>query len=347
MQKDTMTTRERFHAVMNLKPFDRLPILEWAPWWDKTIGPWFEEGLPKSLMPGEAGSQMPGDAQSQNRINRYFGMDIYELNYPQGLSAAPKGLEKEVGEIANVDDYRRVRRHLYPWPVVDRDWWRSQIKPQKDGEIVIFCEPMGYFFFARDLLGIEEHLYALADQPDLIHAINADLLEYHLKIFDEVCSICIPDFISFAEDMSYNHGPMLSKAMFDEYMKPYYEKLLPRLKERGILILVDSDGDITCPMGWFQSAGVEGMLPLERQAGVDAIQMRQRYPGMRFIGCFDKMTMFKGENAMRAEFERLLPLAKQGGVILGCDHQTPPGVSFKDYQVYLRLFREYALKAAH
>lgn len=100
-------------------------------------------------------------------------------------------------------------------------------------------------------------------------------------------------------------------------------------------------------MGWFQSAGVEGMLPLERQAGVDAIQMRQRYPGMRFIGCFDKMTMFKGENAMRAEFERLLPLAKQGGVILGCDHQTPPGVSFKDYQVYLRLFREYALKAAH
>lgn len=338
MQKDSMTTRERFRAVMNFSPFDRLPVLEWAPWWDQTINLWFEEGLPKSLM--------PCDTEPQYQINRYLGMDIYELIYVQGLHAVPKGLEGKVGKVKNIDDYRRARQYLYPWPVVDRDWLASRVEAQKSDEIVIFCEPMGYFFFARDLLGIEEHLCALCDQPDLIHAINTDLLEYHLRIFDEVCSICIPDFISFAEDMSYNHGPMISKAMFDNYMKPYYEKLLPHLKERGILVIVDSDGDITCPTEWFQSVGVEGMLPLERQSGVDVGQMRKLYPLMRFIGCFDKMAMFKGESAMRAEFERLLPVAKQGGLIIGCDHQTPPGVSFKDYNVYLRLFREYAFKAA-
>jgi hypothetical protein len=66
---------------------------------------------------------------------------------------------------------------------------------------------------------------------------------------------------------------------------------------------------------------------------------------MRFIGHFDKMTMDKGEAAMRAEFERLLPVASGGGFIVSCDHQTPPGVSYQDYQLYLRLFREYALQA--
>ena len=41
-----MTTRERFQAVMNFRPFDRLPLLEWAGWWDKTIQRWRGEGLP-------------------------------------------------------------------------------------------------------------------------------------------------------------------------------------------------------------------------------------------------------------------------------------------------------------
>ena len=66
---------------------------------------------------------------------------------------------------------------------------------------------------------------------------------------------------------------------------------------------------------------------------------------MRFVGCFDKMSMTRGEAAMRAEFERLIPTAAGGGLIISCDHQTPPGVSYADYQLYLRLFREYAEKA--
>jgi len=28
---------ERFRAVMNFQPVDRLPVWEWAMWWDKTI----------------------------------------------------------------------------------------------------------------------------------------------------------------------------------------------------------------------------------------------------------------------------------------------------------------------
>ena len=151
--------------------------------------------------------------------------------------------------------------------------------------------------------------------------------------------------MTFAEDMSYNHGPMLSEAMFDEFMKPYYDRVVPRLKQRGILAIIDSDGDITAPAAWFERAGLDGILPLERQAGVDVSGIRRRHPRMRFIGCFDKMTMNRGEAAMRAEFERLLPTASRGGLIISCDHQTPPGVSYQDYQLYLSLFREYAGQA--
>jgi hypothetical protein len=59
------------------------------------------------------------------------------------------------------------------------------------------------------------------------------------------------------------------------------------------------------------------------------------------IGHFDKRVMNRGEAAMRAEFERLMPLMKSGGFIPSVDHQTPPGVSLEQYRSYLRLLAEY------
>jgi len=59
------------------------------------------------------------------------------------------------------------------------------------------------------------------------------------------------------------------------------------------------------------------------------------------IGHYDKMVMHLGEAAMRAEFERLVPLMRSGGFILSVDHQTPPAVSMDDYRLYLRLLNEY------
>ena len=44
MSKEQMTHPERFRAVMNFQPVDRLPCHEWAVWWDKTVARWAGEG---------------------------------------------------------------------------------------------------------------------------------------------------------------------------------------------------------------------------------------------------------------------------------------------------------------
>lgn len=51
----------------------------------------------------------------------------------------------------------------------------------------------------------------------------------------------------------------------------------------------------------------------------------------------NKMVMPHGEQAMRAEFERILPLMEAGGFIPSVNHQTPPGVSLENDRIYLRL----------
>ncbi len=105
--------------------------------------------------------------------------------------------------------------------------------------------------------------------------------------------------------------------------------------------LVDTDGDVTLMVPWLMREGIRGALPLERQAGVEGMDLRQAYPNVCLVGHYDKMVMNKGEAAMRAEFERLLPLMKSGGFIPSVDHQTPPHVTIDEYRVYRRLLDEY------
>lgn len=332
-----MTTRERFQAVMNFQPFDRLPVVELAVWWDKTIARWHGEGLPKAWSPGA----------NRYEICRHFGLENYTMChfFPNRGPDCPPPAGHGQGLVASVDDYERVKPHLFPWPVVDHEYWGQWAEQQRAGDAVASFALFGYFWFPRELFGIEQHFFAFYDHPELMHRMNQDVVEYHLRIIEEVCRTCTPDFIMISEDMSYNHGPMLSEDLFNEFMAPYYRRLLGPLKERGILVFIDSDGDVTEAWQWFEEAGLDGIWPLERQAGVDVALLRERYPRARFMGTFDKMTMSRGEAAMRAEFERLLPVAARGGLIVCCDHQTPPEVSYQDYQLYLRLFREYAKEA--
>ena len=73
--------------------------------------------------------------------------------------------------------------------------------------------------------------------------------------------------------------------------------------------------------------------------------LREAYPDFIFIGAFDKMTMRQSTEAMRGEFERLLPVMKSGGFIPSVDHQTPPDCPLDRYRRYVELLEEYGTRA--
>ena len=326
---------ERFKAAMNFQPVDRLCALEWAPWWDKTIDRWHGEGLPAELT--DAGD-----------IRDYFGLDCHRqlVIHPFAPDIPDRSRPRYQGWVDDTDGYLQLKHFLYPRPAPHDSEELDQWAQMHDrGEMILWATFYGYFWHPRELLGVERHLYAFYDQPELIHMINNDLAEFNLRALDELCSIVKPDFMSFAEDMSYNHGPMLSKSVFDEFLAPYYRRTIQAFRDRGILVMVDSDGDVTSMLGWIEEVGVEGILPLERMAGVDVAVIRARHPRLRMLGAFDKTVMKHGPDAMRQEFERLLPTLQKGGFICSVDHQTPPDVSLDRYREYLVLLQEYVAKA--
>ncbi|NLO81863.1 MAG: hypothetical protein GX094_02245 [Clostridiales bacterium] len=331
-----MTPRERFLRVLNFERVeDRLPMVEWAAWWDKTVERWNGEGFPTGL--------------SLEESLRYFGLDPMIMINGSAISDELPGPDAHGAPIIHDEEtYEEIKRYLYTDSIIDKiKAVAKELKQKHDrGEIIIRLWLDGYFWFPRILFGIEGHLYAFYDHPKLMHRINNDLTEFNIRVVEELFPILVPDMVGFAEDMSYNHGPMLSYGMFNEFLTPYYRRLIPHIKKYNVKVLVDSDGDITRMIPWMYEAGIEGVYPLERQAGVDVVKIRTEYPDFLMMGGYDKMVMSKGEKEMRAEFDRLLPVMKSGGYVPSVDHQTPPEVSLENYKIYIKLFGEYAEKAA-
>jgi len=326
---------ERFRAVMNFKPVDRLPVWEWAMWWDKTIARWHGEGLPRKFHFSQV-----------FEIAQYFGLDPYQQFWFSTTQATIAATQHHVeGMVAGMDDYLRILPRLYP----DHSKSIGQMRPWADlqarGDAVVWVTLEGFFWFPRTLMNFEQLSYAYYDQPELVHRINQDLLDFNLRLLEQIAQTCVPTFMTLAEDVSYNNGPMISQQTFEEFLAPYYRRLLARAKELNLLTIVDTDGDVTLLVPWLQAVGVDGVLPLEHQAGVNGNALRQRYPDLRMVGHFNKRVMHLGETAIRAEFERILPLVKSGGFIPSVDHQTPPEVPLEEYRLYVRILKEFAAAA--
>lgn len=216
----------------------------------------------------------------------------------------------------------------------------------REGKFSIRFRASGFFWTPRELLGVEEHLIAFYEMPELLHEINTFILETYIEYFDKIFDLIQPEVILFEEDLSGTNGPMISPGMFDEFVGEYYKKLIPFLKQKGVKnVFVDTDGDFRQLIPNFILAGVDGFLPMDVNAGMDIVEVRKEFPDLKFIGAFNKLAIAKGKKAIDDEFERILPVIRQGGYIPGTDHQVAPSTSFEDYKYYLSRLKEYMKEA--
>lgn len=331
-----MTTKERVKKVLNFEKVDRLPVVEFAPYWDETIDRWKQEGMP-------ADYNQDYSIAENDRIMNFFGMDPLTIIWIKCLKKNFDMANRP--KLNSLDDYYRIKDLLFPkdlYYVPDVEGLAR--RGEKAGTSFVFYLD-GFFWTPRFIMGIEEHFYAFYDIPEVMKQINEDITNHLFEEMNTLFKYMVPEMVVFAEDLAYKGGSMISKAIFDEFIAPYYKKMIPFIKSKGIKVFVDSDGLMDEPIDWFYNIGVDGFCPMEREAGCDIVKYREKYPKMNIIGGFDKMKMFNGEASMREEFERIFPVMRQGGYIPSVDHQTPPQVSYDNYLLYLKLLRHYCEEA--
>ena len=373
-----MTSRERFWRTMRFEPVDGLP--NWADWlgpWET----WRKQGLPlppeadqegfdarqwfidhfgfdgmysifwgQPRVPVETGVWPLFEKEFYEKNETYSvfrggnGVIVKQFTHPGSSLISTEFLEYP---IKNRRDWERFRDDRldpdapgrYPEPA----HWETLKQEWENRDYVISIDGGSFYGFLRDWIGVENLSYMVYDDPELVREMMdtlGDLFRRVLrKAVEEVSDI---DFAMFWEDMCYKTGPLLSPAMFREWMVPNYRKVTSFLENHEVrLSWVDCDGNIEALIPLWLEGGVRGFYPLEVAAGMDAGRLRRQY-GRDIVmwGNVDKRALAAGKESIDAELARLAPVAAQGGFIPLVDHGVPDDVSYQNYLYYLEQRRK-------
>lgn len=332
-----------------------------------TLERWAREGMPQDV--------------SHAELFGYDDPAIHDLGYLGWCEAsmAPCFEEKLIedrGDTEIVQDY--AGRHVLFFknrrcgfmpeyvnhPVKDQRSWEEQVKWRLDpatparyadleermtvaraaaGQGMIIRQNLiGGYMYLRSLMGPEELLYIVYDQPELVH----DCMQRWLALADAVIArhqeYVTLDEIFFAEDICYNHGSLISPEMMREYLLPYYQQLLASVKkrqldfQRRLVVQVDTDGfcDPVIPI-YREAIGLDYMSPFEVASGSDVVRTGREYPQLLISGGLDKRVLAQGEREIDEMLTRILPVMRErGGYLPTVDHGTPEEVSYENYQYF-------------
>jgi uroporphyrinogen decarboxylase len=222
------------------------------------------------------------------------------------------------------------------WDKLVAGYWK------RDYPLSIGGYPLGFYGFLRYLMGEERLLLGFYDDPKLIKDIMEFLADFWIDLWDQALDEVQVDCAHFWEDMAYRNGPLISPALFREFMSPCYRKVTGFLKDRGVeVILVDSDGNLDELIPLFLESGLTGIWPIEVQAGNHLLEIRRRYPKLRILGGIDKLEVARGRKAIDRELEGKLPtMLARGGYIPHLDHLAHPEISWPDFRYYRTRLRE-------
>jgi uroporphyrinogen decarboxylase len=257
----------------------------------------------------------------------------------------PQYLDHPVKDMRSwVEDVKWRLDPAAPGRTVDLEGHMAVARAQAARGMIISQKVIGGYMYLRSLIGPEQLLYAFHDMPDVIQ----DCMETWLEVADAVIArhqeYVTLDEILFGEDICYNHGSLISPDMMREFLFPYYQQLISRLKarqadrSRHLYVAVDTDGYAVpvIPL-YIDAIGMDVMCPFEVAAGCDVVEIGREYPHLVMFGGIDKRILAQGKRAIDEHLEYILPaMRERGGYIPTCDHGVPEEVSYENYQYYRR-----------
>lgn len=361
-----MNSLQRFLAVMECQPCDRVPNWELGTW-PQTQQRWIEEGLtagsiswdwftgePKlgmdhrefiaftgSLVPPFEPEVLEEDERTEvvrdasGRIRRA----LKEGAIGQGRASMDQYLRFVV---ENRDDWREVSKRFDPThPGRLEPGWQQQLPRWREREVPLVFGPnmqtMGFYWMAREMMGTENLSFAWYDQPELMHEMMDFWGNFLIEAARPVIEKTDLEYINLSEDMAMKNGPLLGPETYRTFIFPHMRRVVEFYKSHGVRhVFVDTDGNPEMLIPLLMNAGVDLIWPLERTADQDPIRLRKKFGrSLRLSGGVDKRVLALGPEAIDAHLRQLLPLVAEGGYIPTVDHTVPPDVSWDSFRYYM------------
>lgn len=343
MPKETMTSRERWLAVLNRQQPDRVPMDYWATQeaTDRLcahMGCDFEE-VSRRLhldIPLTVGGRYVGPPPQPGAD--VFGIRTKPVDYGTGVYnetvSSPLAGYRSVAEIeAN-----------YTWP--NPDWWDYSHLPEvlkgREDRIVRGggSEP---FLTYKSLRSDEQAFMDLLINPDIVHYCLDKLFELAyqdtLRIFETIPGAVSITYV--AEDLGGQDGLLFSLEHIREFLLPGMRRMMDLTRQHGSFVFTHTDGAVREVIPDLIAIGMQVLNPIQwRCHGMDRARLKRDFGRqIVFHGAMDNQQTlpFGSINDVRQEvLDNLRILGAGGGYILCPCHNiqsiTPPENILAMYQ---------------
>lgn len=332
---------------------DRIPI--WDAPWEATIERWQKEGMPKDV----------------------DYVDFFDLDQVRGISTDnspryPTEVVEETDEYiinttnwgATVKNWKHAAStpEFLDFTIIDRDAWnhaKARMKPDPDRIDWSYLKEHyprwreknswieGHLWFGFDAahswaVGTERILMALVEDPQWCMDIFAHQLDLSIALLEMIWDKGYTfDAIFWADDMGYRQNQFFSLSRYREILKPFHQRTIEWAHSKGIKAQLHSCGDINPFVPDLVEIGLDALNPLEVKAGMDPINLKQKYGDKLLFRGGINAVLWDDFDAISAEMRKVIPVLKEsGGYFFSSDHSVPSSVSLDNFRRIVQLAKE-------
>ncbi|MDD4869391.1 MAG: uroporphyrinogen decarboxylase family protein [Kiritimatiellae bacterium] len=266
-----MNSVERVHTALKRKQPDRVPVIEFV----------VDEKVAKAAVPGCRDVADCMDQLDMDNVGcgAYFEtvqrnadgsfIDEWGITYLPSEEAVAHPLR---GPIVTMDD---ARTYTPPDPDAKHRLGKlPELVERYKGKRAICFHHRAAFMWSAYLMGLDNILLNLLAEPELVTLVMDKVLKCNMQIVRRAIRAGA-EIIVLGDDYAGNHGPMMSPALFRQFILPRLKQMVDLIHDEGAFCIKHSDGDLYPLLEMIVSAGPDGINPVEPQAGMELKRVKQ------------------------------------------------------------------------
>jgi len=236
------------------------------------------------------------------------------------------------------------RIEAQPWPT-DAEKAQTLAKQQRlierlAGTAYIHCTPstaINDMLFGK-MIGLQMFSYLWADDRELILRWMRAIEGSQRRYIEQTAHAETAGLAMIYSDVAFKQHPMFSKRTFNAF--GFFDdvaSICDACHRKGLQVIFHSDGDITTIVDDLVAAGIDGLNPLEKAAGVDVYALHKAHPQLILVGGVDVTHLLREgtPEEVGKETRRMInELGSEGRLLIGSSTEVSELVPLRNYLAF-------------
>jgi hypothetical protein len=227
---------------------------------------------------------MQENGQVNEKGERIGGYDLWGVRWIIENSGNAPREPFPVTDPPLLEDITKWKETIKIPDVYAQDWEggaKRELANYDGTKVLYYFDTEGLFNRLTDLMGMENALCALIEEPEACYKFFSAAADYKIKIIECAAKYLKPDVFSYMDDMASANALLMSPNTYRKLIKPHHERIIKAIRSHGMIAEQHTCGRCEEIIDDFVEIGAQVWHPA--QAVNDVAGIQKRYAGKLVI----------------------------------------------------------------